>query len=223
MITHTIFVLDRKLKLILNLNNDFIPDQNELNNAARAFSSKQIQNSQINKNQLSNKIYFDFYVPIYEDNKPLAVIVLSVAPEKLLYSFFEGNHFASETGESIIFEKEDNAIINLSKLRNKNIPPLGLKIPIEKGDWTASVSSKILNKIELLKDYRGKEVLADIRYLKLMNWYLVTKIDLDEVYQSLKFKVIASSVIIFLIIGLTGLSFVFYNDKQILKTLKKVK
>ncbi len=218
----TIFVLDRKLKIILNLNNDFTPDQNELDNAARAFSSNQIQNSQINKNRLSNKIYFDFYVPIYEDNEPLAVIVLSVAPEKLLYSFFEGNHFTSETGESIIFGKEDNTLINLSKLRYKNISPLGLKIPIKKGDWTASISSSRLNKIELLKDYRDKEVLADISYLKLMNWYLVTKIDLDEVYQSLKFKVIASSVIIFLIIGLTGLLFVFYNDKQTLNHLKKL-
>ncbi len=218
----TILVLDKNLKLILNLNSDFSLDKKEIENAGKALADRQIQNSNINRNQYSHKIYFDFYVPLYENNKPLAVILLSVEPGKLLYSFLKGNHFARETLESTLFDIESDTLINLSKLPNKSIPPLELKIPIQKSEMAKAISHIKVNTIETFKDYRNEDVLADIRFLKTTGWYLLTKIDSAEVYQSLKFKVIASSVIIFLIVGLIGMLFIYINDKQSFKHLKQL-
>ena len=211
----TILVLDKNLKVILNLNPNFIPDKQEIENASKAFSSRQIQNSKIDRNQISHKVYFDFYAPIYENREPLAVIILSVAPERMLYSFLKGNHFASETGESILYGIKNDTLMNLSGLRYNNISPLEFKIPVDKSEFAAAISQKKMDTIETFKDYRNENVLGDVRLLKATNWYLVTKIDQAEVFQSLKFKVIASGVIIFLVIGLTGILFIYINRKAI--------
>ncbi len=218
----TILVLDKNLKVILNLNPNFIPDKQEIENAGKAFSSRQIQNSKIDRNQISHKVYFDFYAPIYENREPLAVIILSVAPERMLYSFLKGNHFASETGESILYGIKNDTLMNLSGLRYNNISSLEFKIPVDKSEFAAAISQKKMDTIETFKDYRNENVLGDVRLLKATNWYLVTKIDQAEVFQSLKFKVIASGVIIFLVIGLTGILFIYINEKQSFKHLKQL-
>ena len=219
---NTILILDKNLKLLVNLNNEFLPDQNELDNVKKAFESNHIQNSEIDKNEYSDKDYFDFYIPIYEKEKPLAVIILSVAPSRLLFTFLQSDRLGGKTIESILFKRKNNFLINLSQLKYNNIAPLNLKIPVDKNNWTASLTPDSMNMVRIFNDYRREKVLADIRYIKDANCYLITKIDTAEIYQSLNFKVIASGVIIFLIIGFTSVLIFYYRNRQELFNIDKL-
>ncbi len=217
----TIMILNKNLKVLVNLNYEIFPDSEELSAADKSFKSNHIENSSIERNQFSRDIYMDFYIPLYNNDEPLAVIVLSVAPEKLLYSFLEGNPLGFESSAAILYAVENDSLINLSPLRNPNFSPLEHKLPIKNNLKITSTSSEN-NSIKIYKDYRDENVLADVRYLKLTNWYLVNKIDLFETYEPLQFKVISSGIIIFLIILIVSLLFIYFRNKQKLLNLKKL-
>ncbi len=219
----TIIILDKNLKTVINYNQKFNPDSNEISNVKKTFKLKAFGKSEINKNKISNEIYFDLYIPIIENNDVISVIILSIDPNRLLYTFIDRKHFGLESIKSILFRKEDSLIINLSPARLDNLAPLDLKIPIKENDWTSYFKTNKTSQEQILTDYRNEKVLGDIRKVRNTNWYLLTKIDSSEIFGAIYFKIIASAVIVFLLAGIIVFLIDYFNQKFKLEQLNQIR
>ncbi len=108
------------------------------------------------------------------------VIEIDMGP---IYRFIQDNTGLGETGEALIAKKEGDAAVFLSPLRNN--PEAALKKMITINDmvaYPAHMAARGENGSGITRDYRGTEVLAAWRYIPLLRWGLVTKINADEAF-----------------------------------------
>ncbi len=108
------------------------------------------------------------------------VIEIDMGP---IYRFIQDNTGLGETGEALIAKKEGDAAVFLSPLRNN--PEAALKKMITINDmvaYPAHMAARGENGSGIARDYRGTEVLAAWRYIPLLRWGLVTKINADEAF-----------------------------------------
>jgi PAS domain S-box-containing protein len=71
-------------------------------------------------------------------------------------------------------------------------------------------------------DYRGVEVLADIKKLDNVPWYLITKIDLAEVFGPAKENTLYNIIIFGLLIFAGGFALLYYHSRLNLSHIKKM-
>lgn len=120
--------------------------------------------------------------PVHDfDNKFIGVIAFEIdmAP---IYKFVQDTTGLGNTGETLLVKKEDRHIIFLNALRHDSSAPLKKATVI--GSKEAMPAQKAALKelgSGIVTDYRGKEVLAAWRYIPLLDWGLVVKMDFDEV------------------------------------------
>jgi signal transduction histidine kinase len=108
------------------------------------------------------------------------VVEIDMGP---IYTFVENSTGLGETGETLIDRKEGNEVLFLSPLRHASNAALQKKVPFD--DKLALAAQKAAageNGSGIAYDYRGTEVLAAWRYIPLLRWGLVTKIDSSEAF-----------------------------------------
>jgi signal transduction histidine kinase len=100
-----------------------------------------------------------------------------------IYTFIQDSTGLGDTGETLIDRKEGNEVLFLSPLRHAPNAALQKRVPFD--DQLALAAQKAAageHGSGVAYDYRGTEVLAAWRYLSLLRWGLVTKIDTSEAF-----------------------------------------
>jgi signal transduction histidine kinase len=116
-----------------------------------------------------------------------------------IYAFVGNSTGLGETGETLINRKEGNEVLFLSPLRHAPNAALRMRVPFEnRMALAAQKSASGEHGSGIAYDYRGTEVLAAWRYIPLLRWGLVTKIDASEA-----FAPVAQLGNYFIIVGLT--------------------
>jgi signal transduction histidine kinase len=120
-----------------------------------------------------------------EYGKLLGVIAIEINMAPIYQSIQDITELGA-TGETLIVEKQGTEVLYLSSLRydknaafNKTIK-LGGVVGVA---CQYAVSGE--NGSGMSIDYRGKQTLSAWRYIPLLNWGLVTKIDIDEVFATI--------------------------------------
>ena len=145
-----------------------------------------------------NKIYFtDIFFNKYRSDKPemfvvapasdfdgvfLGVIVFEV-DVGTIYSLIQDATGLGNTGETLIGKKEGNEVLYLNPL--KYDPKAALKRRIALGDQTGKPMQQAVQGgtgVGLSVDYRGKTVVSAWRYIPLLDWGVVAKIDAEEAF-----------------------------------------
>jgi PAS domain S-box-containing protein len=169
----------------------------------------------------SSFIYLDIYIPIFNNDKFLATVILKIDPGKLLFPLISDWYEANSSGESLLISHEGDSILYLSPLKY-SVKPQITNLPASDPELLSSEIVKGIDGIVQGYDYRGVEVLADVRKLKIGNWYLITKTDLKEIYLPVKNKFGNYVIILTLIVFLGGLSLLFYHNRINYNNLKMV-
>jgi len=114
----------------------------------------------------------------------LGVIVLNIDPSRFLFPYIASSTAASRTGETLIFRREGDYAVSLNDLRYSPGSTLNLRIRITMPRWPddREFAAGFLRKAT---DYRGVPILSIIRSIRGSGWYLIAKIDQDEVYAPL--------------------------------------
>lgn len=166
-------------------------------------------------------VYLDIFAPLFYQNSYIGGLIIRINPEKYLYPLIQSFPIPNETGENVLFKIENNEIVYLNELRHRKNTALNFKIPISeenKNILSVHAAKGVLDITEGI-DYRGKNVIGHISKIKNSNWYLVTKIDYDEIFQSVYERTVFIFLFLAIIVILIGISFLwFYKNRK--KTLE---
>lgn len=166
---------------------------------------------------VEDEIYISILIPIFaeqDDRRPLGVLVLRINPEAYLYPYINQWPIPSNTAETVLVRRDGEDVLFLNELRFKQDAALDLRYPLTRTDLP-SVKA-VLGKTGLVEgmDYRGKLVLADVRPVPDSPWFMVSKVDIDEVYAPLRERLWQTVLIAGLAILVAGAGLVMFWRQQ---------
>jgi PAS domain S-box-containing protein len=144
----------------------------------------------------------------------VGVILIRIEPYLFLYPLIKSWPTPSLTGETELIRREGNEVIFLNELRHRENIPLNLRFPVDSPQLVAAMIARGQKGIVEGLDYRGVPVLAVARLIPDSPWFLVAKVDANEIYAPL--KRLSRQVVFFLIllIGTTGISVAYFQRNQ---------
>ncbi|MCX5864303.1 MAG: GAF domain-containing protein [Deltaproteobacteria bacterium] len=135
------------------------------------------------------RIHLTLRIPILDpqnDNRLLGLLSLRIDPEKYLYPFLQRWPVPSRTGETLLVRREGEEVVFLNELRFRNNPALTLRFPLSQANLPAARAVMGQTGVTPGLDYRGVQVIADMRPIPDSPWFLVSKIDTSEAYAPLR-------------------------------------
>ena len=129
------------------------------------------------------KAHIDTAAPICDqDGQPLAAIILRADASSLIQPLIQFWPTESATAETLLIEREGDDVVFLSEAKPRpESASISPRIPLTQ---TRLVEVRAaLGETGTLRgpDYRGKEVLADVRVIPSSDWRLITKVDRSEI------------------------------------------
>ena len=165
---------------------------------------------------IHKKIHYDLITPVIDKaNNVIAVFVMRINPNDFLYPLIQSWPTPSNTSETMIVRREKDSVLYLNETRFLKNTTLKFGVPLTRTD-IPSVQA-VLGKTEIFegKDYRGVNVLADIRPVPDTPWYMITKVDRSEIYSDLYLTAGIISGFVFVLILLTGAGFaLIYSSRN---------
>ncbi len=154
---------------------------------------------------INGNIHIDLIIPFINNDNFVGSIIAQIDPHKFLYPLIQSWPTPSKTSESLIIRRDDNDILFLNELRHRKNTALKLRIPITQEDLPAAKAALGIEGIVEGKDYRQVDVLASVNKIPGSPWFMVTKVDADEIFEPI--QTFAHQIIlltILLIITVTG-------------------
>jgi len=132
------------------------------------------------------RLHLDLLAPLPAvGGKPGAVVILHTNPSDYLFSTLQTWPVPSATGETLLVRREGDRIVYLNNLRHASDAAATLSRPLSQPDLLPgkvlrgeAVSGQAIQGV----DYRGMPVLGVAKAVKGTDWFLVAKIDRDEVF-----------------------------------------
>ncbi|TSA29295.1 MAG: PAS domain S-box protein, partial [Ignavibacteriales bacterium] len=172
------------------------------NKISEAIKSGKITIADFYRDDYDQHIYLNIFVPILDpknNSRINGILSLRIDPELYLYPYINSWPTPSKTSETILVRKEGNDVLHLNELRFKKNTALTLAVSLKNKNVPAVRA--VLGEQGIVEgyDYRGVPVLADIHVIQNSPWFIVTKIDMAEIYAPLSERL---WMIIFLITAL---------------------
>jgi PAS domain S-box-containing protein len=212
-------LMGKKLLTIGSNNNDNIT-KSDSENIKQATKSDTIVFSDIQKDEQNGRISLNTLIPIKDDennNNVIGVLVLKIDPNIILYPLIQAWPDSSLTSETIFVRRSGDSVLFLNEPRGfrepnekfKPKPLLEFMVPLSD---TMQVAVKAIygwkGLLEAL-DYKQDKVLAVINPIPTTNWFLITKINLDEIYYPIIEKEIVTLIGTLVLIAMTVVLFLF--------------
>ncbi len=138
----------------------------------------------------AEQIRLDFVVPLIKRDagahRVAGVAVLRAAVEEFLFPLIQTWPTPSPSGETLLIRRDGNSVLYLNQLRHRGDAALTFRLPLDTPELTAAIAlrSGRTGNIEG-RDYRGIPVLSAVRQVPNTSWFLLTKVDRDEVLRPL--------------------------------------
>ena len=176
------------------------PDSLAVESAA-AFSKRMPVMTDLHQDSRYPKPHLSIVVPLFADNartQPIGAVILMLDPSDYLYPFIQSWPIPSQSAESLLVRREGNHVLFLNPLRHKADTALKLRIPLNQSDLPAAMVIKGTRGVVFGKDYRGEKVVAVVRAIKDSPWFMIAKVDEDEVFKDWRFL---ATLILTLVVG----------------------
>jgi len=135
-------------------------------------------------------------------SRPIGTVVILLNPYSRLYPTIKLWPVPGETGEAMLVRREDRDVVFLNELRHVKNSPLGMRRPLTEINLPAVKAVTGTKGAFQGVDYRQKNVFAAGKAVPDSTWYLVAKIDSDEIYAPLaaRFWVITSFIVVIILV-----------------------
>lgn len=141
-----------------------------------------------NSNTIKGHFEMLITAPIYDFNEIfIGEIAIQVEMEHI-YNFIQDTIGLGKTGETLIGKDTGNSALFLNRLRHDKESALKRRASYsESTAFPMREAVKGRNGAGISVDYRGKEIIAAWRYIPVIEWGLVAKIDTTEAFASVKY------------------------------------
>lgn len=217
----SVFIVDPSEKILIDLNPsakfNLIDDS-----LKKSIARNEIIFSDIYYDPVYADKVIDIYIPVKYNGRYTASIIFKINPYKLLFPIVTSSFRENTTSESFIFTVEEDSISLLSPLKNVKPDVKIYKRSISESELPAvKYVVKHLN-VTSGTDYRGAEVIANIRAIEKTPWILVTKVDLSEVYQPVYQDTVKNILLLGAVIIIGGLALIVYYTVSNYNNLKSI-
>ncbi len=185
--------------------------------ADRAMEAKKIFFSDLYRDE-DSKVMLSVLIPILglqgNEKVIIGVIVMKIEPYQFLYPLIKSWPTPSLTGETELVRREGDEVVFLNELRHRKNIPFNLRFPLHKPHLVEAMIARGQKGIVEGRDYRGVPVLAAVGLIPDSPWFLVAKIDANEIYAPLKKR---TRELVFLMIALivsAGVSVAYFWRNQ---------
>jgi two-component system cell cycle sensor histidine kinase/response regulator CckA len=188
--------------------------------ADSAFRTRQLVFSSFQKGKKPGDVHLDLIVPILKEeagqSRVLGALLFRIDPYKVLYPLIKAWPTPSQTSESLLIERQGDEVVFLNELRHQKNTALSLRFPVGSERLLAALAARGDEGVTEGVDYRGVEVLGSIRRIPGSPWFMVAKVDLSEVYATLKERQWTTLLMMFgiIITAAAGLGLVWRHQRS---------
>ncbi len=177
-----------------------------------AMTSKKIVISDIYLN-LHNTPMVTVVVPIFRRDKftgeiagdVAGALVMDIDPYAGLFPLIQGWPVDSDTAETLLVRREGSDVVFLNELRHIKGTAMVLRLPVSSDDLPAAMVARGQRGMVEGIDYRGHHVLAAIMPVTDTPWFIVSKVDQNEIYTPIATLAKNMSIIVSLLLTLSGM------------------
>src|ERR1017187_10037010 len=112
-------------------------------------------------------------------------LLLSVDPQDYLYPL-QTWPVPSRSAEVVLVRREGQSVLFLTSVRHQRDAALRLRFPLSRGDMAAVMAVRGTEGNVEAVDYRGVPIFAALRPVQDTGWYLIAKIDAEEVGEPIR-------------------------------------
>jgi PAS domain S-box-containing protein len=142
--------------------------------------------SDLYKSEYEPGIHLDILVPLLipdkRENTVIVVVLLRIDPFKLLFPLIQSWPTPSRTSETLLLRWEGDSVLFLNELRHRKNTALTLRLPVSQEQLPAAMAARGVEGTVEGIDYRDIPVLVSIKRIPNSPWFLVAKVDQEEIY-----------------------------------------
>lgn len=154
-------------------------------------------------------IHLDLIIPLLNtwggDTTVFGLLAIRIDPSVTLYPLMQTWPVPGKTAESLLIRKEGENILYLTELRFRKSSELLLSKPVREDRLPAAMAVRGFESTLDGVDYRGASVIAAMKKVPGSPWYMVAKVDHNEVFSVLNEQMTMIIIIIILFILMAGL------------------
>jgi PAS domain S-box-containing protein len=173
----------------------------------------------LHKASLVSFVHLDLVIPLIDlsrnDTTVLGLLALRIDPREILYPLLQTWPTHSRSAETLLFRRDGDEIVYLNELRHTKNSELTLKRPVASKRLPAALALQgITGTIDGI-DYRNVRVVAAMNKIPGTSWYMVAKMDRDEILSALTSQMRMIVIILILITITSGsfLGFIIRNQR----------
>ncbi len=161
------------------------------------------------RSEKNGKIYLALLLPVLEKNRVIAIIAFYIDPELFLYPYISRWPTISKSAETLLLRQENNDAVFLNELRFEKNAALTMHIPLTSKNIPGA--GAVLGKKGVMEgtDYRGAFVLAYVGTIPNSPWFLVSKMDIAEIYAPIAERFWQMVVFISLLLVILGIAVIY--------------
>lgn len=182
-------LLDSHSKVRLSVNRTIELGDEEMSQARQAMDRKEIMFLDIHRDNYGNhELSLDLVAPLIVAGKPdrvVGAVVLHIPPDRMLYPLLQLWPSQSSTAETLLVRRDGDDVLFLNELRHRKGTALALRMPLDMPDLPAAMAVRGVRSTAESVDYRGAWVVAEMRPIPGTPWFMVSKIDRDELFAPL--------------------------------------
>jgi len=144
----------------------------------------------------------------------VGVILMKIEPYQFLYPLIKSWPTPSLTGETELIRREADEVVFLNELRHQKNIPLNLRFPLNSPHLLAALVARGKKGVVEGLDYRGVPVLGAVGFIPDSTWFLIAKVDAEEIYAPLRKRSQEVAAFLFILIGISGISVAYFWRNQ---------
>jgi len=166
-------------------------------------------------------VHLDLVVPLIDhtmnDTLVLGLLALRVDPRQVLYPLIESWPTPSKSAETLLLRREGDEIVYLNELRHLKNSELILKKPVSSMKLPAALAVQGITGTIDGVDYRNVPVVAAMNKIPATQWYMVAKMDREEILSALtnQMKMIVIMLILVILTSGSILALIIRNQRVI--------
>ncbi|MHB0970453.1 MAG: PAS domain-containing protein [Thermoanaerobaculia bacterium] len=188
-------------------------DAHMLRDCRKALPQRTVVVQDLRRHQPDHTIRLSFVVPLVSDRSDV-VLLLQIDAERSLFPLVESWPTRSPTAETFLVRREGNEVVYLNELRHRKGTALNLRMGIDQMlDLPAARAASGEEGVFEGNDYRQVPVVAALRAVPGTPWFMVAKIDREEIYAPFRRKVSMAALVlaVLLLTAISAISVLWYR------------
>jgi PAS domain S-box-containing protein len=196
--------------------------------SVEALKDMKVRMTDLYRNVSNGQPAIDLVIPLVSNNikqsRPFGIVVLRIDPAKTLFPLIQSWPSPSKTAETLLIRKEGDSVLYLNDLRHIQNTALNLRLPIADRNLPASKAVNGFTGMVVGNDYRKIPVVGYVTSLPDLNWFMVAKVDKEEIQAPLKkFSLFSVIVTVLLIVIVASVVFFWIRNQQFIQSREQLK